>query len=61
MGTFKFRGAVPRLEQIHRDLLEIDLVHPARGGGRQESSGGCLEEPDGTDYLPAEDDDGTGG
>uniref|UniRef100_A0A0A8Z1N6 Uncharacterized protein n=1 Tax=Arundo donax TaxID=35708 RepID=A0A0A8Z1N6_ARUDO len=26
---FEFRGEVLGLEQIHRDLLEIDLVHPA--------------------------------
>ena len=38
-GTSEFRGEVLRLEQIHRDLLEIDLVRPARGGGHQESSG----------------------
>ena len=49
-GTFKFGGEVLRLEQIHRDLLEIDLVHPARRwrtsiiGGRTR-----LGEPNGTE------------
>jgi len=31
-GTSEFGGEVLRLEQIHRDLLEIDLIHPASGG-----------------------------
>lgn len=28
-NTLEFRGELLGLEQIHRDLLEIDLVHPA--------------------------------
>jgi aromatic ring-cleaving dioxygenase len=39
-GTSELGGEVLRLEQIHRDLLEIDLIHPATGGGRQESAAG---------------------
>lgn len=60
-GTFEFSGEVLRLEQIYRDLLEIDLVRPASGSGHQESSGRCLEEPNGADQIPAEDDDGAAG
>jgi hypothetical protein len=43
-GTFEFGCEVLRLEQIHRDLLEIDLVHPANGGGHQESAAGRPED-----------------
>lgn len=65
--TLEFRGQVLALEQIHRDLLEIDPVHSATNAASKKISrfrtiqGGKASERKELAGVPAEDDYGPAG